>query len=116
MEIYLAVGPEKKITKHSHKHFWNTTLDRLWLNMRCHEKLLKHCNNTSKNVVWANFIISRNIFDKNFRYFQRQYDKGNMINIEMLNNQNPSDFWQHIKDLGPVRKNPYLLQYWMVIM
>ena len=104
MEIYLAVGPEKKITKHSHKHFWNTTLDRLWLNMRCHEKILKHCNNTSKNVAWANFIISRNIFDKNFRYFRRQYVKGNMINIEMLNNQNPSDFWQRIKDLGPCKK------------
>ena len=51
------------------------------------------------------FVIYRNKFDKLLRSTDRAYRRGLMIDIEADCTNNPREFWDHRKSLGPKRKN-----------
>lgn len=39
------------------------------------------------------------------RYFERLYNRTKVEKIETCNTENPKEFWQHIKKLGPKKTN-----------
>ncbi|MEW8545022.1 MAG: reverse transcriptase domain-containing protein, partial [Candidatus Thiodiazotropha sp.] len=55
-------------------------------------------------VLRQQFLVARNKFDKLLRSTERSYKRGLMIDIENECMDNPREFWSHLKNLGPKRK------------
>jgi hypothetical protein len=47
---------------------------------------------------------ARHAFDKAFRKYERQYNRGQMIDIEDCCTNDPNQFWEQLKQLGPRKK------------
>ena len=95
----------KRTKKHykNHKPFWNDELTAAWKNMSNSEKL--YLKDKSKNYhLREQFILKRKMFDKLLRKTERSYYRKKALDIEELNTSNPTEFWQHIKSLGPKSK------------
>ena len=90
----------------SFKPYWNDDLDRQWNKMRLKERaFVKHKGTRARGcVLKQEFFVSRNKFDKLLRTTDRAYRRGLMIDIEADCTNNPREFWDHLKSLGPKRK------------
>jgi hypothetical protein len=51
--------------------------------------------------VWSEFQKARSEFDKLLRSRRRQYNRGLLLYIETLATNNPTAFWDQIKQMGP---------------
>ena len=95
----------------SFKPYWNEELDKQWNEMRLKERaFVKHKGSRERGLALKReFLISRNKFDKLLRSTDRAYRRGLMIDIEADCTDNPKEFWDHLKSLGPKRKHsvPY---------
>ena len=54
-----------------------------------------------KSYLKDQFYHRRKLFDKLLRKTERSYYRKKALDIEELNTSNPTEFWQHIKSLGP---------------
>ena len=61
----------------------------------------KGVNKGIKNELRKNFQEAQNLFDKELRRAARKYNREVIDNIESVCNENPREFWSHIKKLGP---------------
>ena len=52
----------------------------------------------------ATYRLKRHIFDKRYRQLERAYKREKWQNIEKIQTDNPADFWEGIKKLGPKKK------------
>ena len=88
------------------KPFWNQELTDLWRTLRDKEKVYLSFRGTKamKRKLQADFKFARQCFDKRLRFYERQYNRQKIENIENCNTENPTEFWQHIKNLGPKKK------------
>ena len=50
------------------------------------------------------FKIAMQTFDKKLRYYKKQYRYNSMNEIESCKTENPKQFWEYIKKLGPKKK------------
>ena len=83
----------------SYKPFWNSELTSLWKDM-CHKERSARCltsNLQHKKSLRMKFSTARKTFDKRLRYYERQYNKNIIANIETVSSSNPREFWQKIK-------------------
>ena len=83
----------------SYKPFWNSELTNLWKDM-CHKERSARCltsNLQHKKSLRMKFSTARKTFDKRLRYYERQYNKNIIANIETVSSSNPREFWQKIK-------------------
>ena len=90
-----------------HKPFWNDELTTLWKAMRDAEKLFnsyKGANSQYRQRYRKEFVDARHQFDKKLRSTERSYYKKFADNLESINTNNPKEFWDHIKNLGPRKK------------
>ena len=73
-----------------------------------HEKLYLKAKGSKleKRNAQNLFKEARNKFDKNLRKCERNYKKHMANNIESLNGIKPQEFWKHIQNLGPTKKQP----------
>ena len=70
----------------------------------CHKERSVRCvtsNLQHKKSLRMKFLTARKPFDKKLRYYERQYYKNIIGNIETASSSNPREFWQKIKSLGP---------------
>ena len=96
----------KKMKFKSGKEFWNDILETHWKNMRQKETLFKKSKyKKDKQILWISFKHAQSQFNKKFKFFKYQYEKTKMIEFETLNINNPIEFWNKIKQLGPYKKN-----------
>ena len=89
-----------------HKPFWTEELTRLWKVMRDHEKLYSRANgsNNMKRILRKNFLETQQCFDRCLRQTERKYYRNLADQLENINSNNPKEFWDHIKQLGPKKK------------
>ena len=90
----------------SFKPYWNESLDQHWNEMRLKERAFVKCNGTRerRSSLRQQFLTCKDKFDKLLRSTERAYRRGLMINIETECTNNPKEFWEHLKNLGPKRK------------
>ena len=60
-------------------------------------------NRRSINIKRLEFKEARTKFDKQLRYYQRQYRKQKIDELDKICIDDPRKFWEHIKRLGPKR-------------
>ena len=84
------------------KPFWNDELTALWKEMVRREKsMTKSRNGVLKRQCMAEFKSARHNFDRRFRFYERQYKRGLMDEIEDLCTTDPKQFDNNLKKLGP---------------
>ena len=64
-----------------------------------------HGERRIKNQLQHEFKLARNKFDKQLRTAERNHRRSLSIDIESVSTDNPRKFWDHIKHLGPKRKD-----------
>ena len=87
----------------STKPFWNNELRDLWNVMHETEKryLRFHGNTAAKSRLRTDFLIAQRSFDRKLRQTERAYRKSFCNDIEGMTTENPNEFWEKIKRLGP---------------
>ena len=85
--------------------FWNKDLDEKWKNVMNAEKCFKKCKHrrTKKDLRYQ-YKVAQDEFDKLFRKYKRQHNRNKSLQIEKLSTSDPNRFWQHVKNLGPRKK------------
>ena len=58
-----------------------------------------------KKSLRMKFSTARKTFDKRLRYYERQYNKNIIANIETVSSSNPREFWPKIKTHCQCKKN-----------
>ena len=104
---YKDVGPAShKRGRHSAKPFWTNELSVLWENVKESEKIFLQSKKqrNSKNQL-QNFRHNQHLFDREFRKAKREYNREIQCNIENLNSNRPTEFWEEVNKLGPTKKD-----------
>ena len=87
------------------KPFANEKLTILWKHMCENEKKMTKCTNRLKRRnLREEYIQSRKMFDKELRCAERIYKKSKMLELETLCINDPKQFYEQLKKLGPRRK------------
>ena len=90
----------------TYKPYWNDHLEALWKDMRQKERAFTKYtqNNYVKRNLLCRFKVARNTFDKVLRNTERAYRRDLSIDIETACTDDPRKFWDHLRSLGPKRK------------
>ena len=87
------------------KSFWNPELEKLW-NDACRAekqylnfKVCSNKDNPKKNHLRTNFKSLQKLFDKKYRYFQRQHKKKEYHELESNAKSKPAAMWEQLKRL-----------------
>jgi asparagine synthetase B (glutamine-hydrolysing) len=96
----------KKRYKNSVKPFWNDTLTKLWKDLCLAQKYYLSFPQFSheRRVAFRNYKDKQYIFDKTYSKTKRKFQREKMMQIEKLNTNNPREFWNELKKLGPRKK------------
>ena len=92
----------------SHKPYWDEELTNNWKAMR--ENELKYSKYKGKfrfikQRLLLEFKEQQHIFDKTLRKKEREYNRKQILSFDEINSNNPKEFWDKLKQLGPARKN-----------
>ena len=89
------------------KPFWNDELTCLWKDMRRHQNIFTNCtgNSNLKTNLRKKYQSAQKLLDKKNKQYERKYKQNQILEIERINKHNPTEFWQHIKSLGPRKQN-----------
>ncbi len=89
------------------KPYWSEQLKLLWSDMCSKEKMyLAHRGPSHvKQYLRHRFIDASYVFNKRLRQAKRKYDKSLQDEIETVCTDNPRQFWEYIKKLGPKKSN-----------
>ena len=68
---------------------------------RSEKTFIKFHNKNDKKGLRINFLNKQAMFDKLLRKTERTYNRQLADKIEDLNTNNPTEFWNNIKNLGP---------------
>ena len=85
------------------KPYWCDELDTLWKQVRNAETEFNKCRDHRKARYQKRerFKNIQNQFDKRLRQIERKYNEGKIQEIEKVCVDNPREFWNQIKSLGP---------------
>lgn len=102
----------RKRARHSVKPFWNDQLTVLLKKLADLEKQYLNCrhNGRERTTRRAEYLRAQRVFDKEYRKHKRKYHRETMSNIERLHTENPKEFWQELKKLGPQKKKDIKLE------
>lgn len=93
----------KKGLRGRQKPFWNPELSDLWKKACTEEKKYLKCKGPRREHEQrrTEFKQARRRFDNSYRKAEREYRKEQGKHISNLRTDNPKEFWQAIKNLGP---------------
>ena len=112
-ELNINVDKSKFRKSKSNNPYWNDDLGYLWSDMRSSEHLFLKCKNpVLRKQLKVNYKQKQYNFDKKLRFYKRRYQRGQIIQMEQLHTQNPQQFWNEIKNLGPKRPKKIPMQVW----
>jgi len=96
----------KKRFRNSTKPFWSNELMNLWYKVVESENkyLASPQNSRLRQMYRTQYLNQQNLFDSCYSKAKRNFEREKRCNIERLNTENPREFWEAIKRLGP-RKN-----------
>jgi exonuclease III len=105
--------PYKDITNKEKKQFrnfkpyWTEELSTLWKSMVKSRKEYERYtgNKHTLHKKRLEYKDKRNTFDKRLRQEERKFKRGQMLEIESLESENPTAFWEKVQKLGPRKKN-----------
>ncbi len=102
---YTGVKSNKKFKVK--KPYWTDELKNLWSDMCYKEKvyLAHRGSNHVKQHLRHVFLTASTLFNKRLRQAKRTYDKRLQNEIETVCTDNPRQFWEYIKKLGPKKSN-----------
>ena len=85
------------------KPFLNDELAGLWHSMRDRERAFLRFKGSSniKSQLRRDFQTAQNTIDRTLRKYERQYKRSMCNDIENMSTENPREFWNKIKTLGP---------------
>ena len=107
-----VVKPKCRKSKQNNP-YWNSELGHLWSDMRSAERLFLKCKDPQlRKRLKVTYKQKQYNFDKRNRFYKRRYQRGQIIQIEQLHTQNPQQFWNEIKNLGPKRPKKIPMQVW----
>ena len=96
--------------------FWNDHLKTLW-NDRCDKEKIycnfkcKKPNDLSyKNSLRHDFLVAQKMFDKSFRYYQRQHKIEKFKGFGDIGNMNPNEVWKRINQLTERKQTKVILE------
>ena len=78
------------------KSYWNDELNQFWKEKVLAEKHYLNCKGpaSQKKDLCNIYKSKRKTFDRKLRYYERQYNKRNIFNIENLSSSSPHNFWK----------------------
>ena len=99
----------KKTRKYfkSHKPYWDEELSNKWKLMREKEQLFTKYKGRYKFIkqkLLCEFKDHQHTFDKILRKKERAYNREQILSFDEINPNNPREFWDKLKNLGPKRK------------
>jgi hypothetical protein len=102
-------------TRKRYKHFkpyWDDELENLWQNVRISERkfLRFRGDKNTQNQLRSQFKLAQDTFDRRIRSAERRYKRSLAFDIDSASTDNPREFWNHIKQLGPKRKSSIPLE------
>lgn len=104
-QLLIPNSTNGKKTLKQHKPYWNSELTRLWKEMCDAERRMTRCyNRLIRRDLRSHFICVRKNFDKKLRYYERNYKRGKMLELEEICTSDPRCFYDQLKKLGPQRK------------
>ena len=87
------------------KPFWNEHLRDLWKAVQQKEKAFLSCKDEYRRALRLEFYDAQKEFDRCYRKEKRKFQKNKINEIEQVSNKNPTEFWSHIRRLGPRQNN-----------
>lgn len=105
---FKTIGSKKtKRYYKSHKPYWDEELSNKWKIMREREQLYTKYKGRYKFIkqkLLSEFKEHQHAFDKILRKKERAYNREQIISFDEINPNNPKEFWDKLKKLGPKRK------------
>ena len=68
-----------------------------------------HCNENARSVARQRFKLEQKKFRTKYRYYKRKYKQEKITNIEHFRTDDPKQFWNIIRNLGPKSSNKHLI-------
>ncbi len=92
------------------KPYWNEHLKSLWNEMCNAEKVFLNFRgvNHVKQFLGQKFRCASTVFNRELRRAERKYNRDLQDKIETVCTENPRQFWEYIKKLGPKTKSKIL--------
>ena len=102
----------RKKFRNSSKPFWNEELTNMWKDLCYAENryLSSPQHSRIRRHLLATFKTKQNNFDKHYSKAKRKFQRQKQINIERLNTENPREFWEELKKLGPRKSSKIPMQ------
>ena len=100
---YKDVSSKERKWFRNFKPFWTQELSDMWKEMVQSRKSYEKYRGDRRtlNRLRAEYKDKRNLFDKRLRQEERKYKRGQMLEIESLESENPNEFWERVQKLGP---------------
>ena len=88
------------------KPYWCDELTDLWRKYHEKEKAFLRFKGPGrhKSKLRLEYKVAQQTFDKRKRQIEREHHKNKLIDIQKVCTDNPREFWNHIKRLGPNKK------------
>ena len=83
------------------KPWWNTELENLWCEVTAAERLFIQARGKEKHVLHRSYKQVRSNFDRRYNQLKRHYNRQERDNIASMNTEDPKEFWEKIKRMGP---------------
>ena len=108
--LFKYTGVKSKKMYKVKKPYWNDELKSLWSDMCNKEKtyLAYRGSNHIRSLLRQQFLDASRIFNKKLRQAERNYNKSMQDEMESVCTDNPRQFWEYIKKLGPKPSNKIL--------
>ncbi len=94
----------KKRFRNSTKSFWNDELIDLWQSVVESENKYFACPQNVRQIYRTEYLGKQKLFDSFYSKAKRNFEREKLYNIERLNTENPREFCEAIKMLGPRKK------------
>jgi hypothetical protein len=103
---YKDISSKERKFFRNFKPYWNMELTALWKDMVKSRKLYERFNGNKQTLhqMRVEYKMKRTRFDKTLRQMERKYKRGQMLEIETLESNNPNEFWEKVQKLGPRNK------------
>lgn len=88
------------------KPFWNEELQDLWNKLHKAEKIFTRCRDpVTRREKRTHYKSAQQLFDRRYRFYERKYKRSIIDQIEESCTDNPRQFWEHLKRIGPRKKS-----------
>jgi hypothetical protein len=104
---YRDISTKNKKKLKTSKPYWNNNLTIAWKNMVTKEKayLKNKGSRREQGRLKQLFKSARYDFDKLLRKAKKDYERLQIENLDVIDTENPNEFWRYIKNLGPKKNN-----------